>query len=92
MFGAFGAAPAAAALTFVSAAAQAGGIAKRLGISKRTAAVAGTRGITKAAMKLNDALPTMDIDPEIYEVRADGRLLICEPAQELAMAQRYFLF
>ena len=54
--------------------------------------VRNTRGIGKAAMKLNDALPHIEVDPETYEVRADGELLVCEPASELPLAQRYFLY
>ena len=93
MFGSFGGAVAASALTFVSAAAHGAGIGRQLGIAKTTAAVANTRGgISKRSMKLNDLLPVMEVDPETYEVRANGRLLTCEPAQQLAMAQRYFLF
>ncbi len=93
MFGAFGGAPAASAATFVSGAAEAAGIGASLGLAKRTVAVANTRGgISKASMRLNDYLPAMEVDPETYEVRADGRLLTCEPAEALPMAQRYFLF
>jgi urease alpha subunit len=93
MFGAFGGAVGASALTFVSQAAQAAGIGRALGLAKSTAAVANTRsGISKRSMKLNDLLPVMEVDPETYEVRANGRLLTCEPAKKLAMAQRYFLF
>jgi urease subunit alpha len=55
-------------------------------------AVKGTRGIGKADMKLNAAMPDVEVDPETYEVRADGELLTCEPARELPMAQRYFLY
>ncbi|MEM8788440.1 MAG: urease subunit alpha [Pseudomonadota bacterium] len=93
MFGAFGRAQEASSLTFVSAAAQAAGIGETLGLRKQTAAVQNTRGgIGKAAMKLNAATPRIEVDPETYEVRADGDLLTCEPAEELPMAQRYFLF
>ena len=93
MFGAFGGAIGASSLTFVSAAARSAGIGRRLGLSKATAAVANTRGgISKRSMKLNDLLPVMEVDPETYEVRANGRLLTCEPVKKLAMAQRYFLF
>ena len=64
-----------------------------LGLRKATLAVENTRGgIGKAAMKLNDATPEIEVDPETYEVRADGELLTCEPADVLPMAQRYFLF
>ena len=80
-------------VTFVSAAAAAEGIGDTLGLAKATLAVENTRGgIGKAAMKLNDATPVIEVDPETYEVRADGELLTCEPAEVLPMAQRYFLF
>ena len=92
MFGAFGAARRESAVTFVSQAGLAAGLGERLGLGKTLLAVAGTRKVTKADMRLNDALPAMEVDPETYEVRADGELLTCEPAAELAMAQRYFLF
>ena len=92
MWGAFGRALEASSVTFVSAAAQAEGIAAALGLRKTTLAVENTRGgIGKAAMKLNDATPEIEVDPETYEVRADGELLTCEPADVLPMAQRYFL-
>ncbi|HPG22844.1 MAG TPA: urease subunit alpha, partial [Amaricoccus sp.] len=75
------------------AAAQAEGIRDNLGLAKETVAVQNTRGVIgKAAMKLNDATPEITVDPETYEVRADGELLTCEPAEVLPMAQRYFLF
>jgi urease subunit alpha len=61
-------------------------------LQKPTVAVSGTRQISKRDMKLNDYLPQMEVDPETYEVRADGELLTCEPATVLPMAQRYFLF
>ncbi len=93
MFGAFGRALEASSVTFVSAAAEAEGIGAALGLRKATLAVENTRGgIGKAAMKLNDACPVIEVDPETYEVRADGELLTCEPAEVLPMAQRYFLF
>jgi urease alpha subunit len=93
MFGSFGGSTAASAVTFVSAAAHEAGIGDTLGAAKKTVAVANTRGgISKASMKLNDYQPKMEVDPETYEVRADGRLLTCEPAEVLSMAQRYFLF
>ena len=92
MFGAFGAARRESAVTFVSQAGLDAGLGARLGLGKTLLAVAGTRTLTKADMRLNDALPAMEVDPETYEVRADGELLTCEPAAELAMAQRYFLF
>ena len=92
MFGSFGASQTAGAVTFVSAAAAATDMAAQLGLSRELLAVTGTRSVTKKDMILNDATPVMEVDPETYEVRADGELLTCEPAEELAMAQRYFLF
>ena len=92
MFGSFGGAIAATSLTFVSQAAQETDIAERLKLSKPLVAVANTRQIGKRDMKLNDALLEIEVDPETYEVRADGELLTCEPATVLPMAQRYFLF
>lgn len=92
MFGSFGGAIGATCLTFVSQAACDRNIAAQLGLQKPTVAVSGTRQISKRDMKLNDYLPTMEVDPETYEVRADGELLTCEPATVLPMAQRYFLF
>ena len=62
------------------------------GLHKRAIAVEGTRGVAKRDMRLNDATPHIEVDPETYEVRADGQLLTCEPAAELPLAQRYFLF
>jgi urease subunit alpha len=78
--------------TFVSQAAFDDGIAARLGLAKTVIPVRGTRGLRKADMIHNGATPHMEVDPETYEVRADGRLLVCEPAQVLPLAQRYFLF
>ena len=92
MFGSFGGALGATCLTFVSQAACDRDIAAQLGLQKPAVAVSGTRQISKRDMKLNDYLPHMEVDPETYEVRADGELLICEPATVLPMAQRYFLF
>ena len=92
MFAAFGRAVERSAVTFVSAAAQADGIAGTLGLAKQTLAVRHTRDIGKRDMKLNDATPRIEVDPETYEVRADGELLTCQPAEVLPMAQRYFLF
>ena len=92
MFGAFGKSLTESAVTFVSDAAMAASIGDQLGVAKSLLPVSGTRSVTKASMALNDYMPTMEVDPETYEVRADGELLICEPAEELAMAQRYFLF
>ncbi|PRX37822.1 urease subunit alpha [Meinhardsimonia xiamenensis] len=92
MWGALGRAVEECAVTFVSAAAQAAGVGEALGLRRRTLAVKNTRGIGKAQMLLNDALPRIEVDPETYEVRADGELITCEPAEVLPMAQRYFLF
>ncbi len=92
MFGAYGRSVERSAVIFVSAAAQADGIGDRIGLAKDTVAVAGTRTIGKRDLKLNDALPKVEVNPETYEVRADGELLTCEPAEVLPMAQRYFLF
>jgi urease subunit alpha len=92
MFGAFGGARHVTSVSFVSQAAQADGLASKLGLAKETVAVSGTRTIGKADMKLNHATPQIEVNPETYEVRADGELLICEPAKELPLAQRYFLY
>ena len=92
MFGAFGKAVAATSLTFSSQAAQESDIAGRLGLAKQVVAVRGCRRVGKADMVLNDAMPVIEVDPESYEVRADGELLTCAPAAVLPMAQRYFLF
>jgi urease subunit alpha len=92
MFGSFGSAVHSTSVTFLSRAAAEDGVAARLGLRRRTVAVRGCRGLTKAAMVHNAYCPRMDVDPETYEVRADGQLLTCEPARVLPMAQRYFLF
>jgi urease subunit alpha len=93
MFAAFGRAIASSSVTFVSKAAADAGLAKRLGMARMLLPVANTRGgIDKRSMIHNDALPKIEVDPETYEVRADGMLLTCEPATVLPMAQRYFLF
>ncbi len=93
MFAGFGKAMVASAVTFTSAAALEDGIGARLGLQRELLAVRNTRGgIGKRDMVLNDALPRIEVDPETYEVRADGELLSCEPAKVLPMAQRYFLF
>jgi urease subunit alpha len=91
MFGAFGGGLK-KSYTFVSHAALDAGIGERLGLAKPLLAVRGTRTLGKANMIHNDATPHMQVDPETYEVRADGVLLQCEPAHELPLAQRYFLF
>ncbi|MBA67737.1 MAG: urease subunit alpha [Rhizobiales bacterium] len=93
MFGAYGKARTSTSITFVSAAAIEDGLAHKLGTAKKMVAVENTRGgISKSSMLLNDAMPAIEVDPETYEVRADGELLTCEPANVLPMAQRYFLF
>ncbi len=93
MFGAYGRALATTSLTFVSKAAVENGLAGRLGVQKPLVAVENVRGgIGKKDMVLNDAMPFIEVDPETYDVRADGELLVCEPARVLPMAQRYFLF
>ena len=93
MFGASGGALTATSLIFGSQAAVKKGVAKRYGIAKDMVAVENVRGgISKKSMIHNDATPDISINPETYEVRADGELLVCEPAKELPMAQRYFLF
>jgi len=93
MFGALGGALAATCVTFLSGAALNGGIGHALGLRRKLSAVGDTRaGIGKRSMVHNDALPVIEVDPETYEVRADGVLLTCEPATLLPMTQRYFLF
>jgi urease subunit alpha len=92
MFGAFGRATQTTSLTLVSQAALEREIPKQLGLEKTTVAVAHCRDIGKSDMIHNDATPNIEVDPETYEVRADGELLTCEPLQILPMAQRYFLF
>ncbi|MBR8829602.1 MAG: urease subunit alpha [Chlorogloea purpurea SAG 13.99] len=92
MFGSYGGAIDSTCLTFLSKAAMKGNIPERLGLRKKAVAVSNTRELTKAQMKLNNALPVMEVNPETYEVKADGELLTCEPATVLPMAQRYFLF
>ncbi|QBF30592.1 urease subunit alpha [Thalassococcus sp. S3] len=92
MFGAFGRSVERSAVIFVSEAAQAAGIRDSLGLAKETVAVKGVRNIGKKDLILNNALPKVDVNPETYEVRADGELLTCQPAEVLPMAQRYFLY
>ena len=92
MFGAFGSARYALAYTFVSRAALEDDLPRRLGLRKQIAAVGHCRDIAKKDMRLNSATPPIEVDPETYEVRAAGELLTCEPAAELPLAQRYFLF
>ena len=92
MFGAYGRANTLSSVTFVSHASLEDGIAHAYGLTRPLLAVSGNRTIGKKDMKLNAALPKIEVDPETYEVRADGALLICEPATLLPLAQRYFLF
>jgi urease subunit alpha len=92
MFGCFGRALAETSVLFVSRRAQEDDIGSRLGLAKTTLAVTGTRTLRKKDMIHNGYTPTIEVDAETYEVRADGRLLICEPAEVLPLAQRYFLF
>ena len=92
MFAAFGGSVQNSAVSFVSAAAQNARIGAALGLAKTTVPVEHTRTISKADMVHNDYCPDIEVNPETYEVRADGELLTCEPASELPMAQRYFMF
>ena len=92
MFAAFGRSVERSAVSFVSAAAKDDNIADKLGLAKTTVPVAHTRIISKADMVHNDYCPQIEVNPETYEVRADGELLTCEPAEELPLAQRYFMF
>src|ERR1700736_322477 len=92
MFGAFGRARTASSVVFASKAAVAAGLGRKLGIQKELIAVAKTRKLSKKDMVHNSATPKIDVDAETYEVRADGELLTCAPAEVLPMAQRYFLF
>ena len=92
MFGAYGRAVEHSAVIFVSGAAQAAGVRQTLGLAKQTVAVRNTRNIGKKDLIVNNALPKIEVNPETYEVRADGELLTCQPAEVLPMAQRYFLF
>jgi urease subunit alpha len=92
MFAAFGRARDATSVLFVSQAASEAGVGKELGLGRRLVPVRGTRRVTKKDLVHNDYLPEMEVDPETYEVRADGELLVCEPMSVLPLAQRYFLF
>jgi urease subunit alpha len=92
MFGAFGQACRHTSVSFVSQAAIAAGLAEHLALERRLVAVKNCRSVSKADMVHNHYQPVMHVDPETYEVRADGHLLTCEPARELPLAQRYFLF
>ncbi|WGS87014.1 urease subunit alpha [Methylomonas sp. UP202] len=92
MFGSFGRTAANNSMIFLPQVAVASGLAEQLGLQKRVGAVKNTRTIGKADLKLNNYQPVMEVCPQTYQVRADGELLICEPAVVLPMAQRYFLF
>lgn len=92
MFGGYGKAKQSTSITFVSKAALDAGVPSKLGLQRKISAVRNCRGLTKRNMIHNDALPKIDVDPDTYEVRADGKLLTCEPSAVLPMAQRYFLF
>jgi urease subunit alpha len=92
MFGAFGRSLTASSVVFASKAAVRANLGKKLGIQKELVAVSNTRKISKKSMVHNDATPDLQVDPETYEVRADGELLTCAPAEVLPMAQRYFLY
>jgi len=92
MFAAFGRALTASSVVFASKAAVKAGLGKKLGIQKQLVAVENTRKISKKSMIHNGATPAITVDPETYEVTADGELLTCAPAEVLPMAQRYFLF
>jgi urease subunit alpha len=92
MFGSFGRAPGGCSISFVSSVCKRLGVAEDYGLTKRIEAVKGCRKIGKRDLKWNDALPKITVDPESYQVRADGELLTCEPAKVLSLAQRYHLF
>ena len=92
MFASFGKAINSTSLTFVSKAALKAGVPEKLGLQRKAVAVSGIRSIRKSDMKLNDACPAIEVDPQTYEVLVDGQLITCEPAAVLPMAQRYFLF
>jgi urease subunit alpha len=92
MFGALGGARTATTMTFLSAAARAAQVHERLGLKNLIGVAKDCRNLQKSDMRLNDYQPKIEVDPQTYQVRADGELLICEPAKELPMAQRYFLF
>ena len=92
MFGSFGESRIQSSVTFVSGAAIEQDIGRTLGLRKKLVPVKGTRDVGKSDMRLNTYMPTIEVDPQNYQVRADGELLTCEPATSLPMAQRYFLF
>jgi urease subunit alpha len=92
MFGALGGARHSTVMTFMSQAGIESGIADRLGLKNMIGAVSNCRAVTKSSMILNDYQPVIEVDPQNYQVKADGQLLMCEPADVFPMAQRYFLF
>ena len=92
MFGGYGRSLEHSSVTFVSDASLANGIKTKLGLRKETLKVKNTRAISKKDMVYNDLCPDIEVDPETYEVRANGDLLSCEPASVLPLAQRYFLY
>jgi urease subunit alpha len=92
MFGSLGGALSATSVTFLSAAGMASGLGDKLGLKRRLVTVKNTRAIRKTDLVFNDALPVMEVDPQTYEVRADGQLLTATPATVLPLAQKYFLF
>ena len=93
MFGSYGGAIASTSYTFVSQSAYDNGLADQVGLNpKRLQPVFSTRDVKKADLKLNSLMPNIEVKPETFEVRVDGKLLTCEPADVLPMAQRYFLF
>ena len=91
MFSSFGKAINPSCLTFLSQSAIDTGVPEKLKLERSYAAIKDTRNISKQSMKLNDARPKIDVDPQTYEVFADGQLLTCEPAESLPLAQRYLL-
>jgi urease subunit alpha len=92
MFASYGSSLHASSITFISQAAMDAGVPEQLGLKKQIGVVKGCRSVTKADLIHNDYLPHIDVDPQTYQVKADGVLLWCEPADVLPMAQRYFLF
>ncbi len=92
MFASYGAAVAKTSITFLSKAAFERGVPDKLRLHKIVKPVGNIRSLTKHDMVFNNAMPQIDVDPQTYEVKVDGRLITCEPAEVVAMAQRYFLF
>jgi urease subunit alpha len=92
MFASFAGSRHATSITFISQAALAAGVPEQLGLQKRIGVVKGCRNVQKKDLIHNGATPQIEVDPQTYQVRADGQLLWCEPAEVLPLAQRYFLF